>query len=150
MVRDVPFRAIQLTSYELLKNLLRTWRKKSLAPKKQDDNAPEFSAGDSALLGGIAGAISATCTCPLDVIRTRLMVGAQEGVSAVAGGAGTWAGAIKEGGLFAGVGTRIFYVGVSSAIFFVVYESAKQQLLKRATLAGLGGGGSVKSDRAPR
>lgn len=158
MVRDVPFRAIQLTSYELLKNLLRTWRNKqqSLQAKRDDgdssgktattdDENAEFSPADSAFLGGVAGAVSATITCPLDVIRTRLMVGAQKGVMETGGRAGAWAGAIREGGLFAGVGTRVFYVGLSSAIFFVVYESAKTQLFTKAATAS-----SVKSERAVR
>lgn len=87
--RDVPFRAIQLTSYELLRTLLRTWRRRQhagVATKRGDDISgvpvgrarggaaaaaggdgeyAALSAGDAALLGGLAGAISATFTCPL-------------------------------------------------------------------------------------
>lgn len=138
--RDVPFRAIQLTSYEILRTMVGRWRK-----RQQEASAAAFAAaggprgrsaaagggegnfqlssGDAALVGGIAGAISATFTCPLDVLRTRLMVGGGAG-----GGAQTWASAIKAGSLFSGLGTRVLYVGTSSAVFFVVYEAIKTHL----------------------
>lgn len=62
------------------------------------------------------------CAYAQDVVRTRLMVG-------VGGGAAeTWAAAIKAGGLFSGLGTRVFYIGTSSAVFFVVYEAIKVRL----------------------
>jgi len=137
--RDVPFRAIQLTSYELLRKLLAGYRKRqhealggggasaAAAAGKgrtgEDSKLPPLSSGDAALVGGVAGAISATITCPLDVLRTRLMVGGRG-----AGGAETWTSAIKTGRLFAGLGTRVFYIGTSSAIFFVVYEAVKTHL----------------------
>ena len=94
-----------------------------------DDKALSVSAAEAALLGGMAGAISAVFTCPLDVIRTRLMVGAPA-ASGAGGGfvAQSWAGAIGQGGLFAGIGTRIFYIGASGAAFFVVYEAMKTRL----------------------
>lgn len=57
-----------------------------------------------------------------DVVRTRLMVGGGGGA------AKTWTAAVRAGGLFSGVGTRIFYVGTSSAVFFVVYEAVKTHL----------------------
>lgn len=82
----------------------------------------QLSSGDAALVGGVAGAISATFTCPLDVLRTRLMVGGS------GGGAKNWRGAIKAGSLFSGLGTRVLYVGTSSAVFFVVYEAVKTHL----------------------
>ncbi|CAN0058569.1 unnamed protein product [Ectocarpus sp. 12 AP-2014] len=145
--RDVPFRAIQLTSYELLRTLFRTSRRRQhtgVATERGDDSGgvlvgrarggaataaaggdgehAALSSGDAALLGGLAGAISATFTCPLDVVRTRLMVGGGGGA------AETWAAAIKAGGLFSGLGTRVFYIGTSSAVFFVVYEAIKIRL----------------------
>eukprot|EP00752_Nemacystus_decipiens_P009615 g8592.t1 len=137
--RDVPFRAIQLTSYELLRKMLGSWRKRqqdaaALAaggePRSRaavgadaGDGKFQLSSGDAALVGGVAGAISASITCPLDVLRTRLMVGGRGG-----GGAATWTSAIKAGNLFAGLGTRVLYVGTSSAVFFVVYEAVKTHL----------------------
>lgn len=86
------------------------------------------SPADAALLGGVANAFSSLITCPLDVIRTRLMVGAP---SSSGGGemvTQTWAGAIGQGGLFSGVGTRIVYIGASGVVFFVVYEAMKTRL----------------------
>ena len=135
--RDVPFRAIQLTSYELLRAMMGKWRKRqqdaafaageprsrAAAVAVGGDGKFQLSSGDAALVGGIAGAISATLTCPLDVLRTRLMVGGGGG-----GGAATWTSAIKAGRLFAGLGTRVLYVGTSSAVFFVVYEAVKTNL----------------------
>lgn len=52
------------------------------------------------------------------------MVGAQQSGSAAGAAAGgsAWAAAIAEGGLFAGLGTRIVFIGTSSALFFLVYE----------------------------
>lgn len=50
------------------------------------------------------------------------------GRGAGGGAATTWASAIKAGKLFSGLGTRVFYVGTSSALFFVVYEATKSRL----------------------
>lgn len=132
--RDVPFRAIQLTSYELLRKTLGGWRKRQqektgrgdaslAAAAAGEEGKVQLSSADAALVGGVAGAISATITCPLDVLRTRLMVGGGGG-----GGAKTWTSAIKAGSLFSGLGTRVLYVGTSSAVFFVVYEAIKTHL----------------------
>lgn len=57
------------------------------------------------------------------------MVGAQQSGSGAAatGGMGAWTAAIAEGGLFAGLGTRIVFIGVSSALFFLVYEGVMNQ-----------------------
>ncbi|CAM9157606.1 unnamed protein product [Hapterophycus canaliculatus] len=141
--RDVPFRALQLTSYELLRKLLKTWRKQQqqqqqAVPAGTDSGAvsrgrdgriaaktseePDLSSGDAALVGGMAGAFSAALTTPLDVVRTRLMVGGGGGA------ANSWTAAVRAGGLLSGVGTRVFYVGTSSAVFFVVYEAVKTHL----------------------
>lgn len=148
-MRDAPFRAIQLTSYELLRGAFQNWRKNSTGKAKLNTNinsnsnftrnrkasrgrrgnaSAAISGTDAAVLGGVAGAISATFTCPLDVIRTRLMVGAPAASPGVEAVAQTWGGAIKAGGLFAGIGIRIFYIGTSSAVFFLVYEATKARL----------------------
>lgn len=71
------------------------------------------------------------------------MVGAQQsgsgaGAAAAAAGGSAWAAAIAEGGLFAGLGTRIVFIGTSSALFFLVYEG----VMNRFFYAGGARGGA--------
>lgn len=59
-MRDLPFDAIQMTSFEML----RTWHSLVVEPGRPR------TTGENALLGGIAGAVTGLVTTPLDVART--------------------------------------------------------------------------------
>lgn len=76
------------------------------------------------LLGGIAGSVAAICTMPVDVVKTRLQVSSEVGVSAISAARQVYA---EKGlsGFFIGVGPRIAYVAGTSAFFFVLFEQWK-------------------------
>ena len=124
IMRDVPFRAVQLPSYEFVKT---TWTRKFATDEA--GVVRKLSSLENMAVGIIAGTFSAAVTTPLDVIKTRLMTG-KDSVSF--GGAFAMAKQIvaKEGvpGLFSGLGPRIIYVGPSVGVFFVVYEGVKSHL----------------------
>lgn len=61
------------------------------------------------------------------------------GIRGEGGAAISWAAAIKEGNLFSGLGTRVFYIGTSSALFFVVYEAMKSRLRPAVAVVGTTG-----------
>ena len=128
IMRDVPFRAIQLPSYEVVKKLYMNKFTTDVDGKPLREMKPL----DNMIVGAIAGSFSAALTTPLDVIKTRLMTDTSAVISmktVVQTGAKLFE---KEGikGLFSGLGPRVVYVGPSCGVFFVVYESAKSFLAK--------------------
>ncbi|PXF43142.1 putative S-adenosylmethionine carrier 2, chloroplastic [Gracilariopsis chorda] len=64
LARDIPFRVIQLSIYEGA----RSWYM-----KRSDKGIDEISAIENLIMGAAAGSITAAVTCPLDVVRSRMM-----------------------------------------------------------------------------
>ncbi|KAF2428604.1 mitochondrial carrier [Tothia fuscella] len=129
IMREVPFTIIQFPLWEAMKTYSLSRQSSS-----SSTNPTTVSAPLSALFGSLAGAVAASLTTPLDVLKTRLMlarekVGALEMLSRI----------LKENGpraLFAGIGPRIFWISAGGAIFLGSYQWASNQL----------GGGGVEDE----
>ncbi|KAF9923176.1 hypothetical protein FBU30_006749 [Linnemannia zychae] len=138
LVRDVPFSALQFAFYEKFKVEARKWEAR---PDGQMSLHIETACG--AVAGGLAGFL----TTPLDVMKTLLQTQVKKpatpSTSIATGTAaavvnqkyyvGIWDGLkwnLKHhgviGGLFRGVGPRVFWTSLQSAIMFVFYEQAIQ------------------------
>ncbi|KAF9126354.1 hypothetical protein BGW39_006690 [Mortierella sp. 14UC] len=135
LMRDVPFSALQFAFYEKFKLEARKWEAR---PDGQMSLHIETACG--AVAGGLAGFL----TTPLDVMKTLLQTQVKKptsssasiapGTSAVASQkyyTGVWDGLkwnLKHhgviGGLFRGVGPRVFWTSLQSALMFVIYEQA--------------------------
>jgi solute carrier family 25 S-adenosylmethionine transporter 26 len=87
--------------------------------------------------GSIAGVISAAITTPIDVCKTRLMLGADaQGLPYVHVG-DTFKRIFAEGGvtaLFSGFGPRLALTFMGGLIFFGVYEQALELVRTREPL----------------
>jgi len=102
-----------------------------LAAEHPPIRAESWCVAQASLCGSAAGGFSAAVTTPLDVVKTRLMLGADaEGVKYK----GTM-DAIRrinaEGGagrFFAGVGPRTMWISIGGCVFFGAYESSKNFL----------------------
>jgi solute carrier family 25 S-adenosylmethionine transporter 26 len=70
IMREVPFDMMQFMLYEQLKRQMKIYR-----------NGIDLTAVDNMICGSIAGGVTAVCTTPLDVIKTRLML--QSGTNAI-------------------------------------------------------------------
>lgn len=145
ITRDVPFRAIQLTSYEMVK---KKWVDAYCQEAVLDDQgrAQLDKSGnpvimmrplhnhESMIIGSIAGTISAALTNPLDVLKTRTMTGtitAPTTVPQLLRPLASLAQIVEKEGLGAmlgGIGPRCVYVGPSCGLFFVVYEGTRNAI----------------------
>jgi len=65
LFREVPFSLLQFPMYEKMKSILRN--------RRSDGDVPALQA---AACGSFSGAVSAAATTPMDVIKTRVMLGA--------------------------------------------------------------------------
>ncbi|KAH7032055.1 mitochondrial carrier domain-containing protein [Linnemannia elongata] len=135
LMRDVPFSALQFAFYEKFKVEARKWEAR---PDGQMSLHIETACG--AVAGGLAGFL----TTPLDVMKTLLQTQVKKpssSTTSIATGTmvasnqkyyvGIWDGLkwnLKHhgviGGLFRGVGPRVFWTSLQSAIMFVFYEQA--------------------------
>lgn len=126
---NIPNNAILVASNDFLK--------KWLNPSGQQNTAAFF------LSGFIAGGISAFCTCPIDVIKTRLQTDdwevkklASESANSIKTNKyrGFWNTAkmlYQEGGAYAffmGAKARVIQQAPSAALSWTVYESVKRLL----------------------
>ncbi|KAG0002953.1 hypothetical protein BGZ80_003507 [Entomortierella chlamydospora] len=129
LLRDVPFSALQFAFYEKFKLEAKRWEAR---PDGQMSLPVETACG--AVAGGLAGFL----TTPLDVMKTLLQTQVKKPSSSASSGAvaqkyyvGIWDGLkwnLKHhgviSGLFRGVGPRVFWTALQSAIMFVFYEQA--------------------------
>mmetsp|Transcript_5793 Transcript_5793/g.13455 ORF Transcript_5793/g.13455 Transcript_5793/m.13455 type:complete len:364 (-) Transcript_5793:2284-3375(-) len=113
LARDLPFRALQLPLYEVSREAYST---RFCAPKGK-----MIAPHEAMLVGASVGMLAAGITTPLDVVKSRMMVGASAGQSVPQ----VVKQILKEGGvkgLFSGAPQRVGYLGLSNAIFFIMYE----------------------------
>lgn len=125
LMREIPFSLVQFPLYEKMKSTIAYLT-----------NRPTHSY-ESAICGSISGGIAAAVTTPLDVIKTRLMLGsdaagipyknALDTFRRVAAEGGSTNGSIKV--LFSGVGPRVMWISIGGFVFFGAYEQAKHTIL---------------------
>ncbi|KAL3680422.1 hypothetical protein R1sor_023378 [Riccia sorocarpa] len=111
LMRDVPEIAIQFGVYEKLRSFATEKRKVS-----------KLTTPEHLLLGAFAGAIAATCTMPLDLVKTRQQCGVSASIPSIV------VSVIHEKGvrgLFTGLGSRVLHVSLMSALFFSLFEYCK-------------------------
>ena len=112
VVREVPFTVIQFPLWEGMK----TWS----LPRRHRDGRADVTAVESAVFGSISGAIAAGLTTPLDVIKTRMMLGhGREGMRTLT--LRIWR---QEGGkvFFSGLGPRTLWISIGGAVFLGSYQ----------------------------
>jgi len=116
--REIPFTCIQFPLYEGLKHKMAGYK-----------SEPTWL--QAAVSGSMAGAVAATVTTPLDVIKTRIML------SKAHGGAGTprilptlYSILAQRGvrGLFAGVVPRTLWIGLGGAVFLGTFDGTAKVL----------------------
>ena len=107
VLRELPFAFIQFPLYESLKRVLRR------------SQGCEISPSQGAVCGSISGAVAAAATTPLDLMKTRVMLGGAEGSAWSILGA--MARVRREEGtlaLFHGLWPRVGWMTLGGYIFF--------------------------------
>lgn len=111
VMREVPFTIIQFPLWEGLKE----WRRRTTGKE-------EITGMESGAFGSLAGAVAASITTPLDVLKTRLMLGKEKEKALPLLGR-----ILKESGpraIFAGMGPRIMWISAGGAVFLGSYQWA--------------------------
>ena len=115
IAREIPFAFIQFPVYEGLK---RMWIASS---------GSDLSPLQGAVCGSIAGSAAAAATTPLDVLKTRQMLGgAQNGIVSEVR---TILREEGPSGLLKGMGPRVGWMALGGYIFFGVYAQCLNMLL---------------------
>ena len=136
LLRDLPFDAIEFTSYERFKMF---WK------SSHGGNEPQKH--ETVAIGALAGMLTGAITTPLDVVKTRLMIqGGRTVVHSIdslnscssqryRGIIDCFVRTAREEGwsaLFKGMSPRVAFIGLGGGIFFCALETAKDIfLLKR-------------------
>lgn len=152
LLRDVPFRMFQLSSFEVTKTRFLEWKQESTSSRQEEEvfqldendsvstittQSPESGKNEldsleSAICGAVAGTFAASVTSPLDRVKTLLMINSDEY------GGSIWtcvSQLLNEEGwqnfLLTGLVPRVAYIAPTVMIFFIVYEQTQQFLAKR-------------------
>eukprot|EP00322_Chrysochromulina_rotalis_P019965 CAMPEP_0115838302 /NCGR_PEP_ID=MMETSP0287-20121206/5658_1 /TAXON_ID=412157 /ORGANISM="Chrysochromulina rotalis, Strain UIO044" /LENGTH=194 /DNA_ID=CAMNT_0003291823 /DNA_START=1 /DNA_END=585 /DNA_ORIENTATION=+ len=124
VIREIPFSFIQFPLYEGLKKVVAF------------SQGSETTAAQGGACGAFAGSISAAATCPLDVVKTRMVLGMKTKTGEPYVGRGTLRSLqtiVAEegaGALFAGIGPRVGWITLGGYVFFGAYEKAQEMLWK--------------------
>eukprot|EP00536_Pseudo-nitzschia_multiseries_P010293 jgi/Psemu1/258872/estExt_Genewise1Plus.C_3080034 len=124
LMREIPFAMIQFPMFEYLKSY---WA------ETLRDGVP-VNPVQAAACGSFSGAIAAAATTPLDVIKTRLMIGADkdgkvyEGVIDVIQRTAAEQPDRKLALFFSGVQPRVMWISIGGFVFFGAYEGFRASL----------------------
>ena len=130
LMREVPFAFIQFPIYERLK--LELARRTRSSSSSRDGLVAECSPIQAAACGSVAGGIAAALTCPLDVVKTRLMLGTDKlGVPYLGVGDVVQRLAKEEGKavFLSGIQPRVMWISIGGFVFFGAYETYRSFLL---------------------
>ncbi len=122
VAREIPFAFIQFPLYEGLKKM------------RAASQGHETSVAQGALCGSVSGAVAGAITTPLDVVKTRMMLGAKSESGALLADVGTVAALrtiyAEEGAraLLSGIGPRVGWITLGGYVFFGAYEQAQATL----------------------
>lgn len=123
LLREIPFAMIQFPIYEYLKVY---WA-------DQYRNGVAVNPVQAAACGSFSGGIAAALTTPLDVIKTRLMLGADKH-GALYHGVGD---VVKRtlsmegyGVFWSGIQPRVVWISIGGFVFFGAYEGFKKTLAR--------------------
>lgn len=117
LFREIPFAMIQFPLYERMKL---KWA------EYQDAPCNPFQA---AACGSGSGGIAAAATTPLDVLKTRLMLGKDRDGRAYSGVVDVLKSTLKYDGvraLFNGLQPRVIWITIGGFVFFGAYEESKR------------------------
>jgi len=121
VMREIPFSAIQFPLYEKSKLI---WA---------DLQGNPLSSIQAATCGSICGGFAAGVTTPLDVVKTRLMLGKDINGIKYEGARDVVSKIHKTeriGTFFSGVQPRVMWISIGGFVFFGAYETAKGALMK--------------------
>jgi solute carrier family 25 (mitochondrial S-adenosylmethionine transporter), member 26 len=116
LMREIPFAAIQFPLYEKAKLWIRDWQHSPATPMQ------------AAACGSIAGGIAAAATTPLDVLKTRLMLGTDKRGVPYVNAMDVLRRTVAEegrGALFSGIQPRVMWISIGGFVFFGAYEGFK-------------------------
>jgi solute carrier family 25 (mitochondrial S-adenosylmethionine transporter), member 26 len=114
LFREIPFCCIQFPLYEYLKQ--------NYAQVDGVDHPAR-----AALCGSFAGAVAAAITTPLDVLKTRRMLGADQHGVPYKNVLDVWQ-RCSNADLWRGIQPRVFWISLGGYIFFGAYETSRSLL----------------------
>jgi solute carrier family 25 S-adenosylmethionine transporter 26 len=117
LMREIPFAMIQFPLYEELK---RWWSSHQGVP---------VSPLQAAACGSITGGFAAGLTTPLDVLKTRLMLGKDKHGKVYKNAVDVLKRIVAEEGLptlMSGVQPRVFWISLGGFVFFGAYETSRK------------------------
>ena len=122
ILREIPFSLVQFPLYEGLKTAIKLHFDREVGPH------------EAAVCGCMTGSFAAAVTTPLDVIKTRLMLGKDAQGKPYKGVIDTAQRVFVEGNrgpsvFFAGVVPRVFWIGIGGFVFFGAYEASTKALV---------------------
>lgn len=141
VLRDVPFAMIQFPIYERMKEMFQEYRHKTLVadPANRGLSQEEIysksvpTVWQSALSGCLSGSVAAALTTPLDVVKTRLMLGKDSHGHAYTSAQDAVKRIYKEGGakmFFSGIIPRIVWISMGGAVFLGAYDFMSKKMAK--------------------
>uniref|UniRef100_A0A7S2E6B2 S-adenosylmethionine transporter n=1 Tax=Ditylum brightwellii TaxID=49249 RepID=A0A7S2E6B2_9STRA len=120
LLREIPFALIQFPIYERAKVEWSRYQSYPVSPIQ------------AAACGSFGGAIAAAATTPLDVVKTRLMLGSDKNGVPYRNGVDVLKRTMAEegsGALFRGIQPRVMWISIGGFVFFGAYESYKNVLM---------------------
>jgi solute carrier family 25 S-adenosylmethionine transporter 26 len=118
LFREIPFAAIQFPLYEKMKI---AWAERQ--------GILQVNPLQAATCGSISGAFAAAVTTPLDVLKTRLMLGVDKHGVHYKGAGDVFRRTLAEEGAVTflnGVQPRVMWISIGGFVFFGAYEGFKK------------------------